>query len=157
MSSRIVSRPAIAVIVLLALVSLVGCSHLIVLHDPLSASEHNDLGVVYESSGQLDLAANEYRRALKREPHHAQARLNLGNIEAARGQWRRAEKCYRRALADSSTYADAMNNLAIALLRQRRNLNEARALAQQAVNGGGAQDSLYRATLDEIHSASIAR
>ena len=35
---------------------LAGCAHLVVLHDPLTASEHNDLGVVYESSGQHALA-----------------------------------------------------------------------------------------------------
>ncbi|HKQ56889.1 MAG TPA: tetratricopeptide repeat protein, partial [Candidatus Eisenbacteria bacterium] len=76
-----------------------GCSHIVVLHDPLTAPEHNDLGVAYESEGRLDLAAREYRRALKLDPDFGRARLNLGNIEAARGRWPRAEREYRRALA----------------------------------------------------------
>ena len=46
-----------------------------------------------------------------------------------------------------------MNNLAIALLRQRRNLAEARTLAEHAVSEGGPRDTVYRATLEEIRSA----
>lgn len=135
------------------LVLLTGCAHLVVLHDPLSAIEHNDLGVVYEARGQFDLAAKQYRRALRLEPGQSRARLNLGNVEAARGRWSVAERCYRRALADSSTDSDAMNNLAVALLRQGRSRNEARSLAERAVASGGVRDSLYRATLAEVKAA----
>lgn len=134
----------------LAIGSSMGCAHLVILHDPLSASEHTDLGVVYESSGKVDLAAREYRRALKLEPRSTRARVNLGNVEASRGRWSKAEKCYRRALADSSTNADAMNNLAVALMKQNRRLAEARALAERAVGAGGERDSLYRVTLSEV-------
>src|SRR5512141_346456 len=126
MNARATPFPAVAALMLAAAVSLASCAHLVVLHDPLTASEHNDLGVAYESTGQLDLAASEYRRALRLAPHRAQTSVNLGNVEAARGRWRNAEKCYRRALADSATDADAMNNLAITLLRQDRRLDEAR-------------------------------
>mgnify|MGYP001619948243 CR=1 FL=1 len=137
----------------LALVTaLVGCAHLVLLHDSLTALEHNDLGVAYESNGQLDLAAKQYRRALKLESRLSRARVNLGNIEASRGRWSRAEQLYRRALRDSTTDLDAMNNLAIALLRQRRRLDEALALAEHAVAAGGARDSIYRATLAEVRA-----
>ncbi len=148
---------AIAALTLGSVAPIAGCSHFVVLHDPLSASEHNDLGVVYESTGQLELAAREYRRVLRLEPHQAQARVNLGNIEAARGRWKRAERCYRRALADSSTHADAMNNLAVALLKQDRRLEEARALAERAVGTAGPRDSIYRATLDEVKAGQRRR
>ncbi|TFG89524.1 MAG: tetratricopeptide repeat protein [Gemmatimonadales bacterium] len=130
-----------------------GCAHLVVLHDPLTASEHNDLGVAYESSGELDLAAREYRKALRLDPRQARARVNLGNIEAAAGRWGSAEKCYSRALSDSPADYDAMNNLAVALLRQGRQLDEARALAERAVAAGGERESVYRATLAEVDSA----
>ena len=133
---------------------LAGCAHLVVLHDPLAASEHNDLGVAYESSGQLDLAAREYRKALRLDSHQARARVNLGNVEAATGRWASAEECYRRALSDSSTDYDAMNNLAVALLRQGRRLEEARALAGRAVAAGGERDSVYRATLAEVEASA---
>ena len=151
------SAPRLLRLVLIALTlsvatALTGCAHFVVLHDPLTASEHNDLGVAYESSGQLELAAREYRKALRLDSHQARARVNLGNIEAAAGRWGSAEKCYRRALSDSSTDYDAMNNLAVALLRQGRRLDEARALAERAVAAGGERDSVYRATLAEVKS-----
>jgi len=144
--------PVLIALTLSVVTALAGCAHLVVLHDPLTASEHNDLGVAYESSGQLDLAAREYRRALRLDSRQARARVNLGNIEAANGRWGRAESCNRRALRDSSTDYDAMNNLAVALLRQGRRLDEARALAERAVAAGGERDSVYRATLAEVKS-----
>jgi Flp pilus assembly protein TadD len=128
------------------------CGYLVILHDPLTAHEHNDLGVAYETQGQLDSARREYRRALKLEPGMSRARVNLGNVEAARGRWSAAEKLYRRALADSVTDADAMNNLAVALLR-RGKPGEAQRMAEQAVAIGGERDSIYRATLEEIRAA----
>jgi tetratricopeptide (TPR) repeat protein len=143
-------------VVLFAAVLLAGCSHLVLLHDPLTASEHNDLGAAYESKGQLALASREYRAALRRNPHHRDARFNLGNIAAATGRWGAAEKCYRIALRDSATDADAMNNLAIALLRQGRKPAEARSLAERAVAMGGPRDSTYRATLAEVKAAGVS-
>lgn len=157
MSARGTFPLALAALALAAVTPLAGCAHLVVLHDPLTASEHNNLGVAYEMKGELDLAASEYRHALRLDPHRAEARVNLGNVEAARGRWRSAEQCYRRALADSSTDVDAMNNLAIALLRQDRRLDEARALAERAVATGSGRDSVYRATLAEVKSARRQR
>ena len=131
-----------------------GCAHLVVLHDPLSAAEHNDLGVIYETKTEPRLAAQEYHSALRLQPHWSSPRVNLGNLAAADGRWARAERHYRRALGDSATDCDAMNNLAIALLRQGRKLGEARTLAESAAARGGERDSTYRATLAEIRGAS---
>jgi Flp pilus assembly protein TadD len=145
----------VPIVLALAVVTAVtGCAHLVVLHDPLTANEHNDLGVAYESAGRLDLAKREYHKSLRLDPHQARARVNLGNIEAANGKWGDAERCYRRALRDSTTDYDAMNNLAIALLRQGRRPDEARALAERAVAAGGVRDSVYRATLAEVSSGA---
>ena len=146
------ARPVLIALTLAVVIALAGCAHLVVLRDPLTASEHNDLGVAYESGGQPDLAEREYRRALGLDPRYARARVNLGNIEAANRRWDSAESCYRRALRDSSTDYDAMNNLAVALLKQGRRLDEARALAERAVAAGGERDSVYRATLAEVKS-----
>jgi Flp pilus assembly protein TadD len=154
MSGARALRRAAALAMVAALVALGGCSHIVVLHDPLGASEHNDLGVTYEAHGERELAASEYRKALRLDPRFAAARVNLGNVEAASGRWRRAESCYRRALADSATDWDAMNNLAIALLRQGRSLEEARGLAERAVASGSPRDSIYRATLQEVRAGA---
>ncbi len=144
------ARAGLIAAALAATIALGGCAHLVVLRDPLTASEHNDLGVAYEASGQTALAAKEYRSALRLDPHQSRARVNLGNVQAAEGRWRAAEKSYRQALRDTPADPDAMNNLAVALLRQGRAPEEARSLAERAVAVGGARDSVYRATLDEV-------
>jgi len=133
-------------------VALGGCGHLVVLNDPLSAAEHNDLGVAYEKSGHANLAEREYHKALKRDSHFTVARVNLGNLAAASGRWSEAERCYRKALAQRPDDADAMNNLATVLLERGKDLDEAERLASRAVAIGG-RDSLYRATLAEVQSA----
>lgn len=157
MSARAPRRAAGALAALAAAAALAGCAHFVVLHDPLTAVEHGDLGVAYESGGRLDLAEREYRRALRLDPRLSRVRVNLGNVQAAKGRWRGAEKSFRRALRDSASNADAMNNLAIALVRQDRGWPEARALAERAVAAGGERAPLYRATLAEVDSAARAR
>jgi Flp pilus assembly protein TadD len=131
----------------------VGCSRIVVLHDPLTAAEHNDLGVAYEAQGRLELAAREYRRALKLDPRFGRAHLNLGNVEAASGRWTGAEREYRRALTALPDDPDPPNNLAMALLRRPGGLAEAESLAVRAVALAAGRDSLYRATLAEVRAA----
>lgn len=138
---------------LVTLASLTGCAHLVVLGDALSASEHHDLGVIYEAGGQPALAEAEYRRSLRLDPHQSVVWVNRGNLEAAQGAWTTAEKRYRRALREAPANADAANNLAFALLQQGR-LDAARGFALAAVSHGGARDSVYRDTLAEIERAT---
>src|SRR5258705_3658362 len=141
------ARRIVASLAVTALAGLCGCSRFVILNDALTAPEHNDLGVAYERQGNLELAGREYRRALRRDAHFTRARVNLGNLSAATGRWKEAERTYRRALVGSPADADALNNLAIALLRQRRRLDEAEALALRAIAAAGAADSIPRATL----------
>jgi Flp pilus assembly protein TadD len=125
----------------------------VLLHDPLSAAEHNDLGVAYERSGDRRLAERQYRAALRKDHGLARARVNLGNLRASESRWAAAEREYRRALRLHPEDPDAMNNLAYALLRRGRTLGEAESLAAGAVRVSGARDSIYRATLEEIRAA----
>ena len=135
------------------LVVLIGCSRIVILNDALTAADHNDLGVVYENQRQFDLAAREYRKALRRDSRFFRARVNLGNLDAAAGRWDDAERAYRRALRDAPGDADALNNLAVALLRRGRRLDEAETLALRAIAASGAADSIPRATLAEVRAA----
>ena len=134
--------------------ALSGCAHFVVLHDPLTANEHNDLGVAYEADGHTALAVKEYRKSVRLDSHQSRGWVNLGNAQAAQGRWHAAEMSYRRALRDSATNADAMNNLAVALLRQGQRVETARALAVQAVAAGGERDSVYRETLQEVNDSA---
>ena len=152
------ARRALAIAMLVALGAGGGaCSRFVILHDPLSAEEHNDLGVAYESAGRLDLAKREYKRALRLDSGLTIARINLGNVEAESGRWSAAEDHYRRALRAAPGNHHAMNNLAWVLYRQDRKLDEAEQLARRAMDTAGGSDTTYARTLEAIVEARTRR
>jgi tetratricopeptide (TPR) repeat protein len=142
--------PRFLIIVLFALVA--GCSvpRIIVLNDPLTAVQHNDLGVAYEQRQDFELALRSYGRAAEMDRAWAQPLVNAGNVHAAAGQWRQAEANYRQALRRQNDDAGAMNNLAWVLLRQDR-LDDALQWAQRAALADGQPAVLD--TLAEVHLA----
>ena len=149
------ARGLVAAALVVLIPVLTSCSHLVILHDPLTAHEHGDLGVAYESGAKLALAEKEYRHALRLAPRQSRTRVNLGNVQAARSDWHGAERSYRRALRDSSTNTDAMNNLSVALMRQGHHRAEATALAERAVQASPVPDSNYVATLTEVRAWAL--
>ncbi|HPX50035.1 MAG TPA: tetratricopeptide repeat protein [Deltaproteobacteria bacterium] len=122
----------------LPLVFMLVCScsmpRIVVLEDPLSASEHNSLGVIYESKGDYGLAEQEYLKAAGRERSWPVPLFNLGNLRYARGDLEGAEHYYRRCLALDEGDTDAMNNLANVLHDLGRS-REALELIQRAIAG----------------------
>ncbi|PTN37244.1 hypothetical protein C6366_07175 [Desulfonatronum sp. SC1] len=88
-----------------------------VLSDPLTAAEHNDLGVAYEASGDRGLALAAYAAAFAKDRAWDQPLINHGNIHAAMGNWTDAATSYRRALRRNPGNPEAMNNLAYVLLQ----------------------------------------
>lgn len=117
-------------LILLVTVLLAGCGRIpriIVLSDPLSAEEHLDLGVAYERKGELELAAREYERALRKDRTLIQARINLGNIRVAKREYREAKEEYREALALRPGHPEAANNLAWAAILSGEGLEDAAA------------------------------
>lgn len=108
----------------------VGCGRIpriIVLSDPLSAKEHLELGVAYERKGELELAAREYERALRKDKKLVQARINLGNVRVANREYREAMEEYREALALQPGHPEAANNLAWAAILSGTGLEDASA------------------------------
>lgn len=95
---------------------LISCSlpKIIVYDDPLTAKEHNDLGVIYEKKGKLDLAEREYKKAIKKDRAWYLPYFNLGNLYYKRGEKDRAIKFYKKAL-EKEENPDILNNLAFVL------------------------------------------
>ena len=131
---------------LLLLLLAAGCSRIpriIVLEDPLTASEHVELGVAYERKGELDLARREYERALLKDNKFFQARLNLGNIFLAKKEYGKARDEYLLALGLRPGDAEATNNLSWAAIFSGEGIDEALARMEAVVSGPGGR----RATL----------
>lgn len=122
--------PALGLVLLL--VSACAVPRIVILDDPLTAREHNDLGVVYEQKGAYDVAEKEYRRAIDKDKHWAVPWFNLGNLAYRRGELSQAERHYRTALRQDGNNADVMNNLANVLADQGKRA-EAAALIERAL------------------------
>jgi tetratricopeptide (TPR) repeat protein len=109
------------------------CSHIVILHDPLTAEEHNDLGVTYEQKGELDAAIREYQAALRKRKDFPTARVNLGNAYFSKKDYPRAEQQYSTVVQADSANTDAANNLAMLYLETGKHLDEALRLADRCV------------------------
>jgi tetratricopeptide (TPR) repeat protein len=117
-----------------------GCGKLpeiVVLHDPLTAEEHNNLGVSYEARGEYSLAEREYKEALKIRKDLFCAQFNLGNLYLKTGREGEAEDAYKKAITLDPAQPDPYNNLASLYLQSGRNLGEAQKLAEKAVSLSG--------------------
>jgi tetratricopeptide (TPR) repeat protein len=137
--------------ILLLLLVTAGCTmpRVIVLNDPLTVEQHNDLGVAYEQREEFDLALREYARAAKMSKTWARPLINRGNVQAGQGQWQEAAKSYRQALKREPAHAEGMNNLAWVLLQANRS-EDALRWAQQAVVARP-EEPVFLDTLAEIH------
>ncbi|MGB3364728.1 MAG: tetratricopeptide repeat protein [Thermodesulfobacteriota bacterium] len=80
--------------------------------DPLTAEEHNNLGVIYEREGKNDLAIREYKSAISNDNTLITPIVNLGNVYFKEGEYTKAEKYYKKALKKDKTNLEAANNLA---------------------------------------------
>ena len=96
---------------------LLGCAATQSPRDPLTADEHNDLGVAYFEQGETRRAANEFERAVALRPTWARALVNLGDARLALGEVPGAIDAYQRAVALTPDDPGAANNLAWALLQ----------------------------------------
>ncbi|ABC78990.1 tetratricopeptide repeat protein [Syntrophus aciditrophicus] len=104
-----------------------------IIDDPLSAEEHNDLGVIYEQKGKLESAEREYRRAIKKKKDWAVPYFNLGNVSYKKGNYREAEDCFRKALSRDENNARILNNLALLLYEQGKD-EESERLIEKALS-----------------------
>ncbi|RQD63060.1 MAG: tetratricopeptide repeat protein [Desulfonatronovibrio sp. MSAO_Bac4] len=108
------------IVLVITCLALSACSipRIVVLSDPLTAKEHNDLGVSYELMGETELALKEYELAFKQDRKWDQPLINHGNVHAGLENWDEAQSSYQEALKRNSQNPEAMNNLAYVLLKQ---------------------------------------
>jgi tetratricopeptide (TPR) repeat protein len=101
--------------------------------DPLSAEEHNDLGVAYFLRGDLAPAAREFERALILRPDYVRALVNLGDTRLALGAVDGAIAAYEQARSQNPDDPPIANNLAWALLQHHRRWPEAEPIIRAAL------------------------
>ena len=93
-----------------------GCGYLpinvLLMRDPLTAEEHNDLGVAYENEGKYELAIREYKAALKKNNELVVPLVNIGNVFLKQKNYSEAENYYQMALRMDPYNLEAANNLA---------------------------------------------
>lgn len=97
-------------------ISISSCSipKIIVYDDPLTAEEHNDLGVVYEKKNMYDLAEKEYKKAISKNKNWYLPYFNLGNLYYKKGDLDKAIEFYKKAL-EKENRPEILNNLAYVL------------------------------------------
>jgi Flp pilus assembly protein TadD len=122
-----------AILALMLLASACSVPRIVILPDPLSAREHNDLGLAYEQKGLLDLAEKEYLKASEKQKDWAVPPFNLGNLLYKKGDLKRAEEYYRTALTHDANNPDILNNLAN-LLFEKGLSEEARQMIEHALS-----------------------
>lgn len=71
----------------------------------------NKTGIAYHQMLDLNDAKRYYQRAMKTDPHYAEAINNLGTVEYSRKNYRRAVSLYKKALRLSPKSASIYGNL----------------------------------------------
>lgn len=98
-------------------------------------------------------ARRAYAALIERAPALYAAWMGLGNSAYTLGDWAAAADAFGQAARLQPQAADAWNNLALALLAQRR-IEDARTAAQRAVALGGARSERFRETLAAVERAA---
>lgn len=102
--------------------------------EPTTSDADFRAGADRESKGLFAEALFLYRRALRADPEHYEARVGAGNCLLASGKLEEAMKEYEHARRLDPDDPKVLNNLAHLFLELRRDAAEAERLAEQAVS-----------------------
>ncbi len=105
---------------------------IVIFDDPLTAQQHNDLGVVYEEKGDLNLAAKEYEKAVRKNRDWVIPYLNLGHLYYRQGKLDQAERILREGIRIKGDHPDLLNNLAWVMM-EKGELKNALYLVDKAI------------------------
>lgn len=124
-SSPSSSNPIKKALLPLLIVLFTACSGhgIYIVHDPLSAGEHNDLAVAYEERGEYDLAIDHLSRAIRKDPENPLFFTNRGNVLLKRGDETKALEDFEKAIEIDPDYLDAINNLCFVRVSRGRSLH----------------------------------
>jgi tetratricopeptide (TPR) repeat protein len=145
--------PARAVAFLIAsalLLSACSLPRIIVLHDPLTPEEHDNLGRIYESQGKADLALEQYREALRQDKRHLPSLLLLGDLLYRINDYSGAKEAYAKALKLDPKNGDVLNNMAWVYIKTGKKLDKARELISEALTLNPAHRPYYLDTLGVV-------
>ena len=128
---------------------------------------HNNLGLAFHSKGQVQMAAEHYRKAIEIDDQDARAHNNLGVAMQDLDEIEEAKKCYRRAAEIDLQHPVAQTNLG-ALVRLGSNTDAAPAnttvsspRAANTVGGvldrSGMEGALAGAAECAIESSAVVR
>lgn len=78
---------------------------------PWDSRAHNNLGVFYENSGQIEIAQQEFMKAIQLDPDYAAAHFNLGTIYLKSGNLTDAEREFMTTLKLYPNHFKAHYNL----------------------------------------------
>ena len=84
----------------------------------------NITGACYSEIGSINLAIDNFQRAVKLKPDYAEAHYNLGVVLQKNGEDEEAYKSYEKAIAIKHAYPQAHNNIGMINLKNR-SLNDA--------------------------------
>lgn len=145
-------------IILLQPILLLGsCSYIsanLFYEDPLTAIEHNNLGVAYEREGKYDLAKREYKMAIEKKKDFTVSIINLGNVYFTTGELDKAEKQYTRALETDPDNTDAANNLGNVYLKKGKHPETAIEILSERMESAEEMPDYYLDTLGRLYLES---
>jgi tetratricopeptide (TPR) repeat protein len=146
------TSPAKTIVAFFILLFLWGCyfPKIIILNDPLSAEEHDNLGRIYEAQGKLDLAEKQYREALAKDRKSATSLLLLGDLSYRTGNYAEAESAYKQAIHLQPGNGDIYNNLCWVYLSQNAGIEKAEDLIKKAMTAVPEHRAYYADTLGTI-------
>ena len=143
-------------ILLLAVCILAACTmpKIVVFDDPLTAEQHNDLGVAYEEKGDFNLAAKEYEKAIRKNREWVVPYLNLAHVCYRQDKLDQAERVLREGIRIKGDHPDLLNNLAW-IMMEKGEFKNALYLVDKAIHLDNTEE--YRDTRQAILEKMNAR
>ena len=109
---------------------------------PSSPQNHNNLGDYYARHGDLEKAAEEFKKAIELKPNYGDAYHNLANTYQKMGKIAEAIENYQKALSFNPRLWQSYQNLA-ALYFEQQDFESARENLEKAIGLNSQEANLY--------------